>query len=118
MARTATEHLLTLGHRRIAHLGGDPSFDLDFHVPTRRRHGYESALAKAGAGVDPSLYAQADFTIESGYRATKQLLGRTRFTALFAASDEMAIGAILAARDLGLNVPEISRSWASTDTPG
>lgn len=107
IARLATDHLVALGHRRIAHLGGDPAFDLDFHIPTHRRQGYEQSLAAAGIPIEPALYAQADFTIESGYAATKQLLGRpdARMTALVAASDEMAIGAILAARDLGFQVP-------------
>jgi len=107
LGRLATDHLVALGHRRIAHLGGDPAFDLDFHIPTRRRQGYEQSLEAAGLPVEPALYAQADFTVESGYHAAKQLLGRpdARMTALFAASDEMAIGAILAARDLGYLVP-------------
>ncbi len=107
VARLATEHLLALGHRRIGHLGGDPAYDLDFLIPTRRRLGYEQALAGAGIPIDPTLFAHADFTTDSGYTAAKNLLGRpdARMTALFAASDEMAIGAILAARDLGYDVP-------------
>src|SRR3546814_15876340 len=56
----------------------------------------------------PVRFEPADFTIEGGFRAAKQLLGRPgdRPTALFAASDEMAIGAILASRELGFRVPE------------
>lgn len=107
VARLAVEHLIRLGHRAIGHIGGNPDFDLDFHVPTRRRQGFEQALLHAGVEPNPALYEMADFTIEGGYRAAKQLLGRpgTGMTAIFAASDEMAIGAILAARDLGLQVP-------------
>lgn len=107
VARLATEHLIGLGHRRIAHIGGDLEFDLDFHLPTNRRLGYEAALRDAGVEPDPSLFAPADFTIAGGYHAAKQLLGRPhdRPTAIFAASDEMAIGCILAARDLGMVVP-------------
>lgn len=107
IARLATEHLLGLGHRRIAHIGGDREFDLDFHLPTNRRLGYETALVAAGITPDPHLFAPADFTIRGGYHAAKQLLGvpHERPTAIFAASDEMAIGSILAARDLGLVVP-------------
>jgi LacI family repressor for deo operon, udp, cdd, tsx, nupC, and nupG len=107
VARLATEHLIGLGHRRIAHIGGDLEFDLDFHLPTNRRIGYEGALRDVGVEPDPSLFAPADFTIRGGYHAAKQLLGRPhdRPTAIFAASDEMAIGSILAARDLGLVVP-------------
>lgn len=107
IARHATEHLLALGHTHIAHVGGDLSFDLDFHIPTNRRVGYERALRDAGVEPTGKLFAAADFSIEGGYRAAKQLLGRPsgRPTAIFAASDEMAIGCILAARDLGLIVP-------------
>lgn len=107
VARLATEHLIAMGHRRIAHIGGDLEFDLDFHLPTNRRLGYEAALRDAGVEPDPSLFAPADFTIAGGYHAAKQLLGapHDRPTAIFAASDEMAIGCILAARDLGMSVP-------------
>ena len=95
------------GTPRIAHIGGDREFDLDFHLPTNRRIGYEGALRDAGIELDQRLFAPADFTIRGGYHAAKQLLGvpHDRPTAIFAASDEMAIGSILAARDLGLVVP-------------
>ncbi|MGO4594832.1 LacI family DNA-binding transcriptional regulator [Leifsonia sp. 2TAF2] len=107
VARLATEHLVALGHRRIAHVGGSHEFDLDFHIPTNRRLGYEQALRDAGLPVEEQLHRASDFTIPGGYDAAKQLLGspHDRPTAIFAASDEMAIGAILAARDLGLSVP-------------
>jgi DNA-binding LacI/PurR family transcriptional regulator len=105
--RMGAEHLLALGHRRIAHIGASPEFDIDFHIPTQRRQGFELALADAGIEVSPSLFEPADFTIEGGFRAAKQLLGKPgRPTAIFAASDEMAIGALLAARELGYRVPE------------
>ncbi|GAA1536864.1 DNA-binding LacI/PurR family transcriptional regulator [Microbacterium ginsengiterrae] len=108
VARLATEHLLGLGHTAIAHIGANPEFDMDFHIPTNRRLGFESALADAGVIPDPAYLEPADFTVDGGYRAAKQLLGRPgpRPTAVFAASDEMAIGAVLAARDLGFRVPE------------
>jgi len=107
VARLATEHLLALGHTRIAHIGGSKDFDLDFHLPTNRRYGYEAALGAAGIEVAHELFHPADFTIRGGYQAAKQLLDspHDRPTAIFAASDEMAIGSILAARDLGLDVP-------------
>lgn len=107
VAQLATDHLLALGHTRIAHIGGSKDFDLDFHLPTNRRFGYEAALHAAGAPAGPELFHPADFTIRGGYEAAKRLLGvaRDRPTAIFAASDEMAIGSILAARDLGLVVP-------------
>lgn len=107
VAELATSHLIALGHRRIGHIGGSREFDLDFHIPTSRRHGYERSLTAAGIPIDTSLYRTADFTIAGGYAAAKQLLGTpgARPTAIFAASDEMAIGCILAARDLGVLVP-------------
>ncbi|HAM26749.1 MAG TPA: LacI family transcriptional regulator [Microbacteriaceae bacterium] len=108
VARLATEHLLSLGHTSIGHIGGNEQTERDFHLPTNRRVGYEGALAAAGISPDPELFQPADFTIPGGYAAAKQLLGnpRKRPSAVFAASDEMAIGTILAARDLGLSVPD------------
>lgn len=108
VARLATEHLIALGHREIAHIGASYDFDIDFHIPTRRRQGFELALEDAGITADSALYEPADFTIEGGFRAAKQLLGKPgrRPSAIFAASDEMAIGALLAARELGYRVPE------------
>ena len=105
VGRLATAHLLGLGHRRLAHIGADAVTDAASSVPTLRRRGFEDSLAEAGItqyDVEP-----ADFTIDGGSRAAARLLARDdRPTALFAASDEMAIGAILAARELGLRVPD------------
>ncbi len=107
VTKLATEHLLSLGHRRIAHIGGDVDRELAFHLPTNRRLGYEAALREAGLIPERDLYFPGIFTMESGYTAAKQLLGnpRLRPTGIVAASDEMAIGAILAARDMGLDIP-------------
>ncbi|MBP2437031.1 LacI family DNA-binding transcriptional regulator [Microbacterium amylolyticum] len=106
-SRLATEHLLSLGHTRIAHIGGDAASDRDFHMPLKRRRGYEQALRTAGIDLDEHMVGGADFTVQGSYRVAKLLLGRPqRPTAIFAASDEMAIGAILAAQDLGLSVPQ------------
>ena len=91
----------TLGHTAIAHIGGDKEFEMDFHLPTNRRLGYEEALEEAGIDRSTTSCSKpADFTIQGGFRAAKQLLGNPhkRPTAIFAASDEMAIGAILAAK--------------------
>lgn len=103
----ATQHLIALGHERIGFIGGNEETDVDFRVPSHRRTGYESALKDAGIPVDDSLCVGADFTMPQAYTIAKQLLGSpaARPTAVLAASDEMAIGAILAARDLGLQVP-------------
>lgn len=108
VAELATDHLLSLGHGRIAHISASPEFDTGFRVPSRRRAGFERALAAAGIAQDPGLIELADFTVEGGYQAATRILdtAASRATAVFAASDEMAIGAILAARDRGLRVPE------------
>jgi DNA-binding LacI/PurR family transcriptional regulator len=108
VARLATDHLIGLGHTRIGHIGGNEDVDRDFHLSTNRRHGYESAMSAAGIPLDPSLCEDADFTISGGYQAARALLDRPpheRPSAIFAASDEMAIGSILAARELGVVVP-------------
>jgi DNA-binding LacI/PurR family transcriptional regulator len=107
IGRTAAEHLLGLGHRRIGHVGAAPEYDVEFRIPTQRRQGFEAALTDAGAPVAADLFAPSDFTIAGGAHAAARLLALPdRPTALFAASDEMAIGAILAAREAGLRVPE------------
>lgn len=108
LASLATEHLLALGHTRIAHISGTQQQEVrDFRVTGTRREGYEDAMRRAGLTVPSGYICDGDFTIPGGYRQAKQLLSnpRARPTAFFCASDEMAIGAILAARDLGLQVP-------------
>jgi len=107
VARVATGHLTGLGHRALAHIGtvGGPGVDPQ-HIPSLRRRGFEEALADAGIPADSARHEHGDFTIEGGHRAAMRLLQREhRPTAIFAASDEMAIGAMIAARDLGLSVP-------------
>ena len=108
VTQLATEHLVALGHRHIGYIGGEAAFDVDYHVPSRRREGFLSGLRQHGITPDESLVREADFTIAGGYAAAKQLYGSpaNQMTALVAASDEMAIGALLAARDLGIAVPQ------------
>ncbi|MCS5713854.1 LacI family transcriptional regulator [Herbiconiux sp. CPCC 205716] len=107
-ARLATEHLLLLGHRAIVHVGGDIDEQMDFHVHSKRLRGYREAIEAAGISYDPESHVATPFDIPGGYRVGKQLLGdpRRRPTAVFAACDEVGIGVILAARELGLSVPE------------
>lgn len=106
-ARSATRHLLDLGHRRIAHISGDPDDELAFTTHLDRRRGYEEALRAAGLRPDPSLDIESQFTIDGGTRATEELLRRgDPPTAIFAACDEMAMGAMTALREAGLRVPE------------
>ncbi|WP_065571921.1 LacI family DNA-binding transcriptional regulator [Microbacterium oleivorans] len=104
VARAATEHLLHLGHRRIAHIGAGHAGDPGLDIPSLRRHGFTSAMADAGIWDAP--FAAAEFTIDGGHRAALALLdGDEPPTAIFAASDEIAFGAMFAARDRGLDVP-------------
>jgi len=105
-ARTATEHLLALGHRRIAHISGDLDDELAFTTHIDRRRGYREALGAAGIAPDPSLDVDAPFTAAGGSRATSLLLERDEPpTAIFAACDEMAMGALATLREAGLRVP-------------
>ncbi len=104
-ARTAVDHLTGLGHRRIAYVGGSTD-ELDFAAPLARRRGYRGAMHDAGLQVEARFEHTGDFTIKGGIRAGHELLGQDDPpTAIFAASDEMAIGVLRAARELGLEVP-------------
>src|SRR5579875_3840409 len=106
-ARTAVEHLLALGHRRIGLIGGDTDDPMRFTPPLHRRDGYRDALESAGIEPDPELEQLGFFTVEGGAAATEQLLSRAEPpTAIFAESDEMAYGALRVIRDRGLRVPE------------
>jgi LacI family transcriptional regulator len=101
-AAEAAEYLLQLGHRRIGMVGGRAGL----LCSAQRRQGYEEALAAAGLPVDPSLYAEGDFTHEGGYVAGKRLLTLpARPTAIFAANDLSAFGVMQAACELRLAVP-------------
>jgi LacI family transcriptional regulator len=97
------EHLLSLGHRRIAHVTGLPS-----HGASRwREAGYREAMAAAGLTVDPALVVQGGFTFTTGFEAGRQLLRLDpRPTAVFAANDDMAAGLIWSAGEVGLRVPQ------------
>lgn len=108
LASQLTNHLIRLGHTRIAHLTGNKELNRDFKLPGIRQRGFLAAMEGAGLPVHPGWLVPADFTIHGAYAAARQLLGTAaeRPTAIFAASDEMAVGTILAARDYGLRVPE------------
>jgi DNA-binding LacI/PurR family transcriptional regulator len=105
-ARLATEHLISLGHQRIMHVGGDQNEQMDFRVHSQRYAGFSQALAHARITVDDD-FRIADFSIEGGFAIGLAVLGnpRTRPTAIFAGCDEIAIGIMVAARQLGINVP-------------
>lgn len=105
--KLGTEHLLNLGHTAIGHIGGNSAAEMDFHQPDKRHQGYEAALREAGITPKPHWFSPCDFTTPGAYHAAKQMLGNPHDapTAIFCASDEMAFGAIMAAKDLGLQVP-------------
>jgi len=102
-ADQAMRHLLELGHRRIAAITGPSGW-----VATEDRlRGYHAALAAAGILPDPALEVESDFEIAGGAKAAEELLDLADPpTAVFAFNDNLAIGAIQAARSRGLRVPE------------
>ncbi|MDQ1556407.1 MAG: hypothetical protein QOI02_1409 [Actinomycetota bacterium] len=104
-ARVATAHLLSLGHTRIMHLGGDQHEQLDFRVHAQRLSGFEQAMQDAGRST--ADVRAVPFSIPGGYATALRILAdpRTRPTAIVAGCDEIAIGVILAARQLGIQVP-------------
>ncbi|MHB8961175.1 MAG: LacI family DNA-binding transcriptional regulator [Candidatus Limnocylindrales bacterium] len=106
VGRIATEHLISLGHRKIGHINGDPDEPVNSTAPVDRRAGWRSALRSAGLPVDPHLDVSGHFTVEGGREAMQHLLALDDPpTAVFAASDEMAFGALAAAREAGIDVP-------------
>jgi DNA-binding LacI/PurR family transcriptional regulator len=106
-ARTATAHLIGLGHTRIAHLTVAPADELSFTRHPDRRAGYRAALTSAGLPIDPLLTVAGEFTVAGGEQATRELLRRPdRPTAIFAACDEMAMGALRELRRARVRVPD------------
>lgn len=102
-AVSATEHLITLGHRRIGFLGGRE----DLESSQRREEGYRRALAGAGLPVDPDLIRVGGYRRESAEAPVAELLALPDPpTAIFAANDLMALGAMAVATRMGLRVPD------------
>jgi LacI family transcriptional regulator len=103
-ARMAVEHLIGLGHRRIACItNAQPSYA----AAVERLDGYVQALHAAGLEEDPALVRYGDFTIESGYECMRELLeSNVSFSAAFVASDTLALGAKAALSERGLAVPQ------------
>ncbi len=104
-ARRATEHLISLGHRDIAFVGGAPQSHWA-HIDQDRLSGYRHAMTEAGF-ASLIRHAHSDVTLPGGYAAAADLLSDTRRrpTAIVGVCDEVAIGAIIAARRLGIQVP-------------
>ncbi|QAY72108.1 LacI family transcriptional regulator [Agromyces protaetiae] len=108
VGQLATEHLLHLGHTRIAHLAGPNAGALPNSVQGQRRLGYLEAMSAAGlAPVDDDWIVECEMTFPGGYDAGRQLLGHPgqRPSAVFAATDEVAFGLMRAADRLGIAVP-------------
>ncbi len=102
-ALKAVRHLLDLGHRQIACVSGPAEFE----VSMERVEGWRRALQERGLAVDESLLIESDFSSAGGYEAARRLLReRPEVTAVFASNDMMALGALRAAAELGLRLPQ------------
>ena len=102
-AHAMVRHLVTLGHRRIAFITGP---DRNYDAADRLR-GYRAAIRDTGAELDDALECAGDFTEAAGHRAAQEILTLSpRATAIFAANDSMAIGALSALREGGIRVPD------------
>jgi DNA-binding LacI/PurR family transcriptional regulator len=111
VGRRAGQHLVDLGHRRIAFFGDDDGEAQGFPVALDRHRGFDMALQAKGIDPDPSLVYSAGFSINGGEAALHRCVadfgdGRSRPTAIFAVSDEVAIGALHAARLQHIMVPD------------
>ncbi|WP_218311811.1 LacI family DNA-binding transcriptional regulator [Alteromonas antoniana] len=101
-ARNIVEHMISLGHKRIAFISGDKG-----HRSTEeRKQGYREALIDSGLSVDPALEIDGSYSFESGVKGLKTLLEQDDVpTAIFACNDEIASGTLFAARLNGIDVP-------------
>ncbi len=98
----AAEHLLSLGHTRLAHIAGPQKLRL----ARERREGFERAIAARGLDMCRCV-AVEDWACAAGYQGMKQIMREGPLpTGIFAASDRLAIGAMQAANEAGLRVPE------------
>lgn len=102
-AQKMTEHLISLGHRRIGFIKGHP----DHGSSHDRLQGYQKTLEDHGIPLDETLMEQGLYNFESGYSCTRRLLAaENRPTAIFASNDHMAMGALTAAHEKKLAIPE------------
>jgi LacI family transcriptional regulator len=113
-AKLATEHLVAMGHRKIAHLAGSPRFS----TAINRRRGYEEALKEAGIDPDPALIVETSLAAGGGVMATHRLLNtRKPPTAVVAVNDVAAVGAYDAADQMGLRIPSDLAITGYNDIP-
>ena len=102
-AATAVNHLISLGHKSIAHIAAP----LRFQIGHLRLEGFKETMQQAGLAVDEDMIAEGDYSPISGYEAMKKVVKKgKRFTAVFAGNDQMGIGVIRALLDEGYRVPE------------
>lgn len=114
-AKIATKHLLDLGHTRVGMITNAP---LAYTASADRLVGYRVALDKAGLAYDEVLVQIGNFTMESGYQAMNELLKRAPdLTAVFVASDTVALGALQAIQQAGLRVPQDIAVCGFDDVP-
>ncbi|MFJ6537991.1 LacI family DNA-binding transcriptional regulator [Paenarthrobacter sp. NPDC091711] len=99
-ARFATQHLLDLGHQQVWHIGGPTT---SFSA-THREESWKRTLEEAGIEAPPVLHG--DWSTESGYQIGRELAGNPDVTAIFAANDQMALGAMRALHEQGRSIPE------------
>ena len=95
----ATEHLIALGHRNIAHISG-PS---NWFASQARKNGWQQAMNQAKLKAVHCM--EGDWSPKSGYLATKEILKTRAITAIFSGNDEMALGAYRAINEAGLSIP-------------
>jgi LacI family transcriptional regulator, repressor for deo operon, udp, cdd, tsx, nupC, and nupG len=104
--QAAMEHLLALGHRRLGYVGGDVAHDVNVATAVERLDGARRAVARAGLRPGAMVELVGDWSVAGGLVAGERLLGLpSPPTAVLAASDEMAVGVLCAARRRGVRVP-------------
>ncbi|MGV8895298.1 MAG: LacI family DNA-binding transcriptional regulator [Rhodoglobus sp.] len=106
-AALVTDHLISLGHARIMHIGGFLQHEMDFRVHSQRLAGFRQAMNFAGLPCGDELFRETEVSMPGGYAAGLAILAdpRTRPSAIVAGADEVAIGIIVAARQLGIQIP-------------
>ena len=114
-SRTATQHLIDLGHQRIAHI----TFAPEEYAATHDRHlGYRQALENSGIRYEPKLVKYGNYSAASGFAAMKKLLAMKPYpTAVFAGNDTIALGAMAAVHAKGLRIPEDIAFFGYDDIP-
>jgi len=101
--RSCIEHLIAMGHKKIAFITGP----MNLQTASERLLGYRQAMEQASLTPNPDLIRVGDFHVEAGYRMGREILaGSTRPTAIFVASNTLALGALRALSELGLRCPE------------